>query len=80
MEIFRPHRELARTQSALQGKFKTTIRYLWLDNGRLLDALYKAVNVALLSSPVNCPLSHMEMMVSENSTINHTILNLDMFV
>jgi hypothetical protein len=64
----------------LQEKNKTTTRYLWLDNGRLLDALYNAVNVALSSSPMNCPLSHMEMMVSENSTIKHTILNLDMFV
>jgi hypothetical protein len=80
MEIFRPHRELARTQSALQGKFKMATRYLWLDNRRLLDALCKAVNVALSTSPANRPLSHMEMMVSENSTIKHTILNLDMFV
>jgi hypothetical protein len=65
MEIFRPHREHASAQSGLQGKFKITTRCLWLDNGRLLDALYKAAHAALSSCPVNCPLNHMERMVSE---------------
>ncbi|XP_006647353.1 ribonuclease J isoform X2 [Oryza brachyantha] len=65
MEIFRPQKELASSQSGLKGKFKITTRCLWLDNGRLLDALYKAAYAALLSCPVNCPLSHMERMVSE---------------
>ncbi|KAK3158123.1 hypothetical protein QOZ80_2AG0133190 [Eleusine coracana subsp. coracana] len=65
MEIFRPHREHASAQSGLKGKFKITTRCLWLDNGRLLDALYKAAHAALSSCPVNCPLSHMERMVSE---------------
>ncbi|KAL6634511.1 hypothetical protein ACP70R_027182 [Stipagrostis hirtigluma subsp. patula] len=65
MEIFRPQRENASGQSVLKGKFKITTRCLWLDNGRLLDALYKAAHAALSSCPVNCPLSHMERMVSE---------------
>lgn len=65
MEIFRPQKELASSQSGLKGKFKITTRCLWLDNGRLLDALYKAAYAALSSCPVNCPLSHMERMVSE---------------
>ncbi|XP_037447064.1 ribonuclease J-like isoform X1 [Triticum dicoccoides] len=63
MEIFRP--KPASPQSGLKGKFKITTRCLWLDNGRLLDALYKAVHAALSSCPLNCPLSHMERMVSE---------------
>lgn len=65
MEIFRPQKELASPQSGLKGKFKITTRCLWLDNGRLLDALYKAAHAALSSCPLNCPLSHMERMVSE---------------
>ena len=65
MEIFRPQKEHASAQSGLKGKFKITTRCLWLDNGRLLDALYKAAHAALSSCPVNCPLSHMERMVSE---------------
>ncbi|XP_044950966.1 ribonuclease J isoform X2 [Hordeum vulgare subsp. vulgare] len=63
MEIFRP--EPASPESGLKGKFKITTRCLWLDNGRLLDALYKAAHAALSSCPLNCPLSHMERMVSE---------------
>lgn len=38
---------------------------MWLDKGRLLDALHKAAHAALSSCPVNCPLSHMERTVSE---------------
>lgn len=65
MEIFRPQKEHVSMQSGLKGKFKITTRCLWLDNGRLLDALYKAAHAALSSCPVNCPLSHMERMVAE---------------
>ncbi|AQK60200.1 RNA-metabolising metallo-beta-lactamase family protein [Zea mays] len=65
MEIFRPQKEHGLAQSGLKGKFKITTRCLWLDNGRLLDALYKAAHAALSSCPVNCPLSHMERMVAE---------------
>ena len=65
MEIFRPQKELVSPPSGLKGKFKITTRCLWLDNGRLLDALYKAAHAALSSCPLNCPLSHMERMVSE---------------
>ena len=65
MEIFRPQKEHGLAQSGLKGKFKITTICLWLDNGRLLDALYKAAHAALSSCPVNCPLSHMERMVAE---------------
>jgi hypothetical protein len=65
MEIFRPQKEHGLAQSGLKGKFKITTRCLWLDNGRLLDALYKAAHAALSSCPVNCPHSHMERMVAE---------------
>lgn len=65
MEIFRPQKEHGLTQTGLKGKFKITTRCLWLDNGRLLDALYKAAHAALSSCPMNCPLSHMERMVAE---------------
>ncbi|AQK54265.1 RNA-metabolising metallo-beta-lactamase family protein [Zea mays] len=65
MEIFRPQKEHGLAQTGLKGKFKITTRCLWLDNGRLLDALYKAAHAALSSCPVNCPLSHMERMVAE---------------
>jgi hypothetical protein len=65
MEIFRHQKELDSPQSGLKGKFKITTRCLWLDNGRLLDGLYKAAHAALSSCPLNCPLSHMERMVSE---------------
>ncbi|KAL5652914.1 hypothetical protein ACJX0J_038372, partial [Zea mays] len=65
MEIFRPQKEHGLTQTGLKGKFKITTRCLWLDNGRLLDALYKAAHAALSSCPVNYPLSHMERMVAE---------------
>ncbi|PWZ15541.1 Ribonuclease J [Zea mays] len=65
MEIFRPQKEHGLAQTGLKGKFNITTRCLWLDNGRLLDALYKAAHAALSSCPVNCPLSHMERMVAE---------------
>ncbi|CAH8346353.1 unnamed protein product [Eruca vesicaria subsp. sativa] len=61
MEIMRP----GVSENALKGKIRITTRCMWLDKGRLLDALHKAAHAALSSCPVNCPLSHMERTVSE---------------
>ncbi|PKA54785.1 Trihelix transcription factor GT-3a [Apostasia shenzhenica] len=67
MEIMRPHPQNINgsSQSSLKGKIRITTRCLWLDKGKLLDALYKAAHAALSSCPVNCPLVHMERIVSE---------------
>ncbi|KAF8112548.1 hypothetical protein N665_0063s0034 [Sinapis alba] len=61
MEIMRP----GVSENTLKGKIRITTRCMWLDKGRLLDALHKAAHAALSSCPVNCPLSHMERTVSE---------------
>ncbi|ESQ31565.1 hypothetical protein EUTSA_v10003624mg [Eutrema salsugineum] len=61
MEIMRP----GDSENTLKGKIRITTRCMWLDKGRLLDALHKAAHAALSSCPVNCPLSHMERTVSE---------------
>ncbi|KAG2293387.1 hypothetical protein Bca52824_040056 [Brassica carinata] len=61
MEIMRP----GASENALKGKIRITTRCMWLDKGRLLDALHRAAHAALSSCPVNCPLSHMERTVSE---------------
>ncbi|KAL8140861.1 hypothetical protein V2J09_006882 [Rumex salicifolius] len=63
MEILRP--QDSTIGSSLKGKIRITTRCLWLDKGKLLDALYKAAHAALSSCPVNCPLTHMERTVSE---------------
>lgn len=65
MEIMRPRNVNGSLQSSLKGKIRITTRCLWLDKGKLLDALYKAAHAALSSCPVNCPLAHMERIVSE---------------
>ncbi|XP_072964820.1 ribonuclease J [Typha angustifolia] len=65
MEILRPQNVDGLSQNCLKGKIKITTRCLWLDKGKLLDALYKAAHAALSSCPVNCPLAHMERIVSE---------------
>ncbi|XP_042398633.1 ribonuclease J-like [Zingiber officinale] len=65
MEIFRPEYVNGSSQPSLKGKIRITTRCLWLDKGKLLDALYKAAHAALSSCPVNCPLTHMERLVSE---------------
>ncbi|KAL9673321.1 hypothetical protein QQ045_029577 [Rhodiola kirilowii] len=62
MEIMRPQN--GAVDRSLKGKIKITTRCLWLDKGKLLDALYKAAHAALSSCPVNCPLAHMERTVS----------------
>uniref|UniRef100_A0A7N0USQ1 Myb-like domain-containing protein n=1 Tax=Kalanchoe fedtschenkoi TaxID=63787 RepID=A0A7N0USQ1_KALFE len=63
MEIMRPQN--GAIDRSIKGKIKITTRCLWLDKGKLLDALYKAAHAALSSCPVNCPLVHMERTVSE---------------
>lgn len=63
MEISRP--KTNSRHSRLKGKFKIVTRCLWLDDGNLLDALYKAARAALSSCPVKCPLGHMETIVSQ---------------
>lgn len=65
MEILRPQNVNDSSQTCLKGKIRITTRCLWLDKGKLLDALYKAAHAALSSCPVNCPLVHMERIVSE---------------
>lgn len=65
MEIVRPQNMNGPLQTGLKGKIKISTRCLWLDKGKLLDALYKAAHAALASCPVNCPLLHMERIVSE---------------
>lgn len=65
MEIFRPQNSDNLAENTLKGKIRITTRCLWLDKGKLLDALHKAAHAALSSCPVNCPLTHMERTVSE---------------
>ncbi|KAL8464207.1 hypothetical protein ACS0TY_033933 [Phlomoides rotata] len=65
MEILRPQAEDGSIEKALKGKIRITTRCLWLDRGKLLDALHKAAHAALSSCPINCPLPHMERTVSE---------------
>ncbi|XP_054806130.1 ribonuclease J isoform X2 [Prosopis cineraria] len=65
MEIFRPQNSESHAESTLKGKIRITTRCLWLDKGKLLDALHKAAHAALSSCPVSCPLAHMERIVSE---------------
>ncbi|XP_074317187.1 ribonuclease J isoform X2 [Silene latifolia] len=65
MEILRPSAAEGSAEKCLKGKIRITTRCLWLDKGKLLDALHKAAHASLSSCPVNCPLSHMERTVSE---------------
>lgn len=65
MEILRPHSVDGLIETGIKGKLRITTRCLWLDKGKLLDALHKAAHAALSSCPVNCPLAHLERTVSE---------------
>ncbi|GER36295.1 ribonuclease J [Striga asiatica] len=65
MEIMRPQAADGSVDEALKGKIRITTRCLWLDKGKLLDALHKAAHAALSSCPIACPLAHMERTVSE---------------
>ncbi|XAR50318.1 Beta-lactamase [Bertholletia excelsa] len=64
MEILRPQDADGLVEKTLKGKIRITTRCLWLDKGKLLDALHKAAHAALSSCPVNCPLAHMERTIS----------------
>ncbi|KAL5543944.1 hypothetical protein UlMin_007728 [Ulmus minor] len=65
MEILRPQHVNGVSENTIKGKIRITTRCLWLDKGKLLDSLHKAAHAALSSCPVNCPLAHMERIVSE---------------
>lgn len=65
MEVLRPDAVEDSTENCLKGKIRITTRCLWLDKGKLLDALHKAAHAALSSCPIKCPLSHMERTVAE---------------
>lgn len=65
MEILRPQSVNGLIENSLKGKIRITTRCLWLDKGKLLDALHKAAHAALSSCPINCPLTHMERTVAE---------------
>ncbi|KAM1322344.1 hypothetical protein ACFXTH_015185 [Malus domestica] len=65
MEVLRPQNVNGSTENSIKGKIKITTRCLWLDKGKLIDALYKAAHAALSSCPISCPLPHMERTVSE---------------
>ncbi|KAL6576335.1 hypothetical protein OROHE_000116 [Orobanche hederae] len=65
MEIMPPQAVDGSLENALKGKIRITTRCLWLDKGKLLDALHNAAHAALSSCPVTCPLAHMERIVSE---------------
>ncbi|GFZ07886.1 RNA-metabolising metallo-beta-lactamase family protein [Actinidia rufa] len=65
MEILRPHEAVGSAEKTLKGKIKITTRCLWLDEGKLLDALHKAAHATLSRCPLNCPLAHVERTVSE---------------
>ncbi|KAL7099262.1 hypothetical protein ACP275_09G072300 [Erythranthe tilingii] len=65
MEIMRPQATDNSAEKVLKGKIRITTRCLWLDKGKLLDALHKAAHASLSSCPVSCPLAHMERTVSE---------------
>ncbi|XP_059657378.1 ribonuclease J isoform X2 [Cornus florida] len=64
MEILRPQDDDG-FEKTIKGKIRITTRCLWLDKGKLLDALHRAAQASLSSCPVNCPLAHMERTVSE---------------
>ncbi|CAA6668305.1 unnamed protein product [Spirodela intermedia] len=64
MEVFRPQIN-GSSQTVLKGKVRITTRCLWLDKGKLLDALYRSAHAALSSLPINSPLNHIERIVSE---------------
>lgn len=65
MEILRPENNDNPMEKSIKGKIRITTRCLWLDKGKLLDALHKAAHATLSSCPVNCPLAHIERTVSE---------------
>ncbi|CAH9053153.1 unnamed protein product [Cuscuta europaea] len=66
MEIMRPQStDVPLSETSIKGKIRITTRCLWLDKGKLLDALHQAAHATLSSCPLNCPLHHIEKTVSE---------------
>ncbi|KAH7865302.1 hypothetical protein Vadar_004879 [Vaccinium darrowii] len=65
MEILRPQDADNFGENTIKGKIRITTHCLWLDKGKLLDALHKAAHAALSSCLVTCPLAHMERTVSD---------------
>lgn len=65
MEITRPQNGNKLLETCIKGKVRITTRCLWLDKGKLLDALHKAAYTALSSCHINSPISHIERTVSE---------------
>eukprot|EP01018_Ginkgo_biloba_P034064 Gb_26634 [translate_table: standard] len=51
-------------QTLLKGKIRITTRCLWVDEGKLLEALQKSAHVALSSCPINSPVAHIERTIS----------------
>lgn len=52
------------SQALLTGNIKITTRCLWVDKGKLLEALQKAAHLALAGCPPNCPIGHIERTIS----------------
>ncbi|XP_024960100.1 uncharacterized protein LOC112500757 [Cynara cardunculus var. scolymus] len=65
IEIMRPQATESAFKETIKGKIRITTRCLWLDDGKLLDALHSAAHAALSSCSVKSPLPHIERIVSE---------------
>lgn len=65
IEIMRPQSTEGLFKENLKGKIRITTRCLWLDNGKLLDALHSAAHASLSSCSIKSPLPHIERTVSE---------------
>lgn len=65
IEIMRPQSTESLFKENLKGKIRITTRCLWLDNGKLLDALHSAAHASLSSCSIKSPLPHIERTVSE---------------
>ncbi|KAI7740565.1 hypothetical protein M8C21_024116 [Ambrosia artemisiifolia] len=65
IEIMRPQPTESLFKETLKGKIRITTRCLWVDNGKLLDALHSAAHASLSSCSIKAPLPHIERTVSE---------------
>ncbi|XP_071737134.1 ribonuclease J [Rutidosis leptorrhynchoides] len=65
IEIMRPQSTESLFKENLKGKIRITTRCLWLDKGKLLDALHSAAHASLSSISIKSPLPHIERTVSE---------------
>ncbi|MFS7918006.1 putative beta-lactamase transcription factor MYB-HB-like family [Helianthus anomalus] len=65
IEIMRPQSTDSLFKETLKGKIRITTRCLWVDNGKLLDALHSAAHASLSSCSIKSPLPHIERTVSE---------------